>query len=445
MHNTSTLFRLGVLVTCAFVIRLAFCAGTTGLGQSLGEHYREYMVSGQRLLENGTLTSPFIRSDSTTTPSALLPPVYAGVVAAVYGLLGTETVRATLALQVLNAVATSMTVLFVFLITRRLGGTPAAWIAALFAAINPMLFGFTTYIWDTSVFCFGVVFGVWLAVRLSVWPVSWPGWLGFGLYLGGLALLNPALTIAYPLLVLWPLSKAHGCRLRPMLAPVGMTVCGWLVAIMPWTVRNYVHFGELIYIRSGFMHELWLGVCPEAETNPAEMFRRQFPLQNREAQARITSIGEQAYVKECSRRARAAISGDPSRFARLVALRAVDYWTGTVLSHRHPGDSGWPRSPTRVAVMLFLQAEGLVIAVCLLARRTMSPDLQWLLAVVLLFSLVYCVTHVQLRFRAPTEPIMTVIAVVSITEMVGAWRARRALSAGISEVENDQHASRFLK
>lgn len=406
----------------------------------MGEHYREYIVSGQRLIEHRTLTSPFITSDSATTPSALLPPVYAGVVAAVYRLLGTETVRATLALQVVNAMATSMIVLFVFLITRRVGGSPAAWIAALLAAINPMLFGFTAYIWDTSVFCFGAAFGVWLAVRLSAGPVSWPGWLGFGVYLGALALLNPALTIAYPLLVLWPLSNVHGWRLRPMLAPIGMTVCGWLVAIMPWTVRNYVHFGELIYIRNGFTHELWLGVCPEAETNPAEVYRRQFPLLNEEAQARVNSIGEQAYIKECSRRAGAAISADPSRFARLIALRAVDYWTGTVLTHRHPGDSGWPRSPTRVAVMLFLQAEGLVIAVCLLLRRTISPDLRWLLAIVLLFSFVYCVTHVQLRFRAPTEPIMAVLAVVSVTEMVGAWRARRVFSAGISAMDDDHSA-----
>lgn len=225
-----------------------------------------------------------------------------------------------------------------------------------------------------------------------------------------------------------------------MLAPIGMAVCGWLVGIMPWTVRNYVHFGELIYIRNGLTHELWLGVCPEAETNPTEMFRRQFPLHNREAQARITSIGEQAYIKECSQHARAAISADPSRFARLIALRAADYWTGTVLSHRHPGDSGWPRSPTRVAVMLFLQAEGLVIAVCLLARRTISPDLRWLLAIVLLFSLVYCVTHVQLRFRAPTEPIMAILAVVTIREMVGARRARRVLSADTSAVGNDHSA-----
>ena len=437
MRSASKRTLLGVLLIGVFVLRLAFCAGTTGLGRSLGKDYREYIVTGQRLLEQGTLTSPFITSDSTTTPSALLPPLYAGLVAAVYRLLGTETFLATLALQVLNAIATSMTVLFVFLIARRVGGVRAAWIAALLAAINPMLIGFTTYIWDTNVFCFGVVFGVWLAIHLSDKPIGWPGWLGFGLYLGALALLNPALTIAYPLLVLWPLSKTHGWRFRAMLGPIGMTLCGWLVAVMPWTVRNYVHFGELMYIRSGLMHELWLGVCPEADTNPAAIFRRQSPLQDGEAQHRIASIGEQAYIKECSRHARAAISANPWRFVRLVALRTTDYWAGTLFSHRRPGGTGWPQSPTRLAVMLFLQIEGFAIVVCLLARRKISPDLRWLLAIVLLFSLVYCVTHVQLRFRAPIEPIMAVLAAISVTDMVGAVRSRRVLSADTSAVDND--------
>ena len=159
MRSASKRTLLGVLVIGAFALRLAFCAGTTGLGRSLGKDYREYIVAGQRLLEHGTLTSPFITSDSTTTPSALLPPLYTGLVAVVYTLLGTDTFLATLALQVLNAIATSVTVLFVFLIARRVGGVRAAWIAALLAAINPMLLGFTTYIWDTNVFCFGVVFG----------------------------------------------------------------------------------------------------------------------------------------------------------------------------------------------------------------------------------------------------------------------------------------------
>lgn len=422
---------LGLLVIVAFALRLAFCNATVGLGRSLGDQYREYIIAGTRLLEQGTLACPLIleaddrhagRTLQATAPSALLPPAYVGLVASVYGLLGTETFAATLVLQVINAVATSLTVACVFLIACKLGGATAGWLAALIVIINPTLIGFTTYVWDTSLFTLGVTLSVYLSLRLSDSRVGRRGWLGFGFLLGGIALLNPALTIAYPLLVLWPITKSNGWRFRPMLRPVAMTLCGWGIAITPWTIRNYVHFGELMYIRNGFALELWLGVCPEADTHGAAVYKNQFPLLNADAQRRIVSVGEQAYIRQCGEQARAAIAADPWRLARLIAIRTADYWAGTAFSHARANGGGWPTSPARAAVLLFLLAESLLIVGYLVVRRKVGRDLLWLLAIVLAFSLVYCVTHVQVRFRAPTEPIMACFLAVLLTQ---AYRARR--------------------
>jgi len=393
-------------------------------------HYREYILAGQRLLERGTLVSPLITEQPTTAPSALLPPAYAGLVAAMYGVLGTETFAATLALQLINAVATSVTVLLVFLIARRLAGAPSAWAAALIATINPTLFGFTTYAWDTSLFCLGVAVAVWISQRLSDKYTGWDRWAGFGLYLGGLALLNPALTIAYPFLVLWPLTKSQGWRLGPMFGPVVLTICGWLIAITPWTIRNYIHFGELMYIRSGLMLEVWLGVCPEADTDPPAVYTRQFPLVSAEAQRRIASIGERAFIEECGERARAAIADNPWRFARLIAIRAVDYWAGTVFSHAPPNGSGWPTSSRRAAVALFLLLETLSVVISVLILTRTNRDLMWLFAIAVSFSFVYCVTHMEVRFRAPPEPIMAILAGVFLLRMSSSWFRRRAMSPG---------------
>lgn len=337
MHRSRIHGWLALLIFAAFALRMVYCSVTIGLGRSLPPHqyHREYIITARGLVEHATLVSPLILEDATAAPSALMPPLYAGLVAAVYRLLGIETFAATLVLQIINAIATSLTVVFVFLIARRLGGVAAAWVAALVVTINPTLFGYTTYMWDTSIFALGVTLSVWISLRLSEQPAHWRSWLGFGLFLGGLALLNPSLTIAYPFLVLWPISKSHGWRLRPMLSAVGCTVLGWLVVIMPWTVRNYVHFDELTYVRSGLMLELWLGVCPEADADGAAVYRNQFPLLNDEIQRKVASIGERAFVKECGQR-RAAIAADPWRMVRLIAVRVVDYYLGTVYTHAHP-------------------------------------------------------------------------------------------------------------
>ena len=335
------------------MLRVAYGMASGSLGHT-GPGYLEYVRAGQRLLENGTLTSPLITDVVDPRPSALMPPAYAAFVAAVYALLGVNTFAATLTLHLVNAAATSLAVLFVFLIIRALSTLRAAWLGALIAAINPTLIGFTDYVWDTSLFALGVIVAAWFSIQLSSMPKTAGRWLAFGFYLGALALLNPALTIAYPFLVLWPVVRDRAGGLRPIIRTVLLATCGWAVAITPWTVRNYVQLDELLYVRSGIMLELWLGVCPETEEHGSAVYAEQFPLLNEGAQAHVSAVGEAAYLDECRTKALQAISGDPWRFARLSGIRAVDYWLGTVFTHTAPGEGGWPKGRMRAGIAIFL-------------------------------------------------------------------------------------------
>lgn len=389
---------------------------TTGLGHTEGDNYREYVTAGKRLLEQGTLTSPLIVTRATDTPSALMPPGFAAWVASVYGLCGVESQTATALLQIINALSTAIATLLVYSITRRMAGEVAGWGAAALAGVNPALIGFTTYIWDTNLFALGVTLGVYFAFRLGQSRPGWIGWLGFGAYLGVLALLNPALTVAYPLLVLWPATRVYGWHVRSLVRPAFLALFGWLIAITPWTVRNYIHFHKLIYVRSGLMLELWLGVCPEADMHGAAVYKERFPLLNQEVQDHVVATGEGAYLAECREKALDAIESDPWRFVRLMGLRVVDYWGGTVYTHARPGEGGWPRSWSRAVVAGFLSLEVALVLGGLVTRLKRSADFWWLLAVVLLFSLVYVITHVQIRFRAPVEPIMAILAVLAFLE-----------------------------
>ena len=241
-----------------------------------------------------------------------------------------------------------------------------------------------------------------------------------------------------------------------------MAVLGWLMVVTPWTVRNYHHFSELMYVRGGFMLELWLGVCPEADAHGAAVYANRFPLNNALEQQRVASVGEQAYIKECARQAKAAIAADPWRFLRLVSVRAVDYWAGTIFSHARPGGGGWPREPLRAAIMLFVLGEMIAVAICLLVyvrvaglrastgggeldggeeracKRQLYSDLRWLLAIIASFSVVYCLTHVQIRFRAPTEPLVAIVLGASASK---AWEAiaRRRLGKVREQLESVNH------
>jgi len=405
-HWNFRLIALLFLLMASFALRIAYCHATTGLGGSLGRHYREYLIQGRRFIELGTLVSPFILERVPTEPSALLPPGYTLVVAAVFGIFGVETTASFFVLQLVNALATTLVVWFVFLTAERLGGRYAAWVAALIAALHPALIGFTTYFWDTSLLALGVSMTIYLAVTLRDSKESVSSWCLYGLFLGLVAMVNPSLTAAYPFLVLWPITKRFGFRPRPMLSYVPVVIAGWVVALAPWTIRNYLHFGEWFYVRNGFAHELWIGVCPEADTDPPEAFFGRFPLLNAQAQRRISEIGETAYIQECAASAKAAIRADPLRYLRLTAVRAVDYWAGTVFSRARAESPGVPRNWPHRAICVLLVLESCVLLVCLFRRIGGSGELRWPALTALTFSIVYCLTHVQVRFRTPIEPIL---------------------------------------
>ena len=102
--------RLVLLVLIAFGLRIAYCITRGSLGQT-GPDYLEYVWVGQRLLEQGTVTSPLITDVLDVRPSALMPPAYVALVTVVYALLGVNTFAATLALHLVNAAATGTNLL----------------------------------------------------------------------------------------------------------------------------------------------------------------------------------------------------------------------------------------------------------------------------------------------------------------------------------------------
>ena len=439
----------------AFAIRLGSCAAKYGLGRIHPREYLEYVHMGERFLQFGTLVSPLTYDAASNAPSAILPPAYSVLVAAVFSLFGVRSCTSILVLQLINTVASSLAVVIVYAITRKLagstapiGGTVAARIAALVAAVNPCLFGYTWMIWDTSLFILGVCLVLWYVLprggeRWVPHPRYCEGggrkagmsaagialtrqqesrsaavanressarWVGFGVLLGALALLNPSFTLAYPVLVLWPLVRKHGWLTRKLVRPVGMCVLGWILAITPWTIRNYVQLGRVLYVRGGLPMEFWLGVCPEADLGGGDAFRSEFPLSNADAERHIAVMGDMAFIDECGQRAWAAIRNDPWRYARLVGIRTADYWTGAVFEHSTSG-SGWPPNRSRAAATVFLSIEGAAILgllILAIARRRIPSDVLWLLALAGTFSVLYCLTHVQLRYRAPTEPMMAI-------------------------------------
>jgi hypothetical protein len=116
----------------------------------------------------------------------------------------------------------------------------------LIAALNPALIGHANYIWDTSFFALAVAISVWISVSLKDKPFQLRSFLSFGVWLGLVALLNPALTLTYPLLILFPLWHRAALSRRELFTGIGVSLLGWMLAIAPW--RTLLFIDPLPYI-----------------------------------------------------------------------------------------------------------------------------------------------------------------------------------------------------
>lgn len=392
----------------ALLLRLGYCAWTHLHPYPFADRYREYVIIAKGLIEHGAFLSPIMPNSPHPDVSALMPPAYSIWLAGLYGLFGVESTVSIVIMEIANALALSLACGVAYKIGEQLGGRNSAWVAGGIAALNPVLIIYVNYPWDTSFFVLSVAISLWISISLARVPIRLAAYLGFGAWLGIVALLNPALTLAYPLLILFPL-----CRVRPWLTlnaikGVAVAIVGWAVVLTPWTLRNHQQLGSWIYVRSGLLHEIWMGVAPEADRDSGTVFQQNFPLNNPEVARHVEEIGEARFIEERAAMAREAIAASPVRYVRLCARRAVDYWFGTVLTHARPGAKIIPQARSRRMIMAVLAIEALLVLYGLIARRQKLPGF-WLVAgIIFIFSVTYCATHVQVRFRTPIEPLMAV-------------------------------------
>jgi hypothetical protein len=98
----------------------------------------------------------------------------------------------------------------------------------------------------------------------------WP-WVGTGLLLGALAMLRPEYSVLIPLLPALGALRLHreagGFRRSSLLGPTLALGCACL-AVLPWTVRNFVVFDRLVPISTGGGQLLYEGSYLPAGPNP---------------------------------------------------------------------------------------------------------------------------------------------------------------------------------
>jgi hypothetical protein len=218
---------------------------------------------------------------------------------------------------------------------------------------------------------------------------------------------NPALGSLLPILLGWAAYRARRIEKLPARRPA-LAAGIAILCCVPWTVRNYVVFHRFVPLRSNFPLELYIG-------NNNNYATRQFvwpPRITKEGELlRYFRVGETAFMDEEKRKAMEFIRAHPKIEAELTAQRFVAFWTGLA----DPVQNFLSTDSWLIRVLLIcntLAGIGALLGIVVLIRRG-SPYTIPAAAYPVVFPWLYYVTHPNLRYRHPIDPVVLLLAAVA--------------------------------
>src|SRR5262245_45791088 len=411
-------YRLLALFFVAFAIRLTAVAVWTGLNAdpcpgsdeaeydtiawnlARGEGYRG--ISPDVVAEDGSLREH---------PTAYRPPVAPLFYAAVYTLAG----HSYAAAHVADSLLASLSVVLVFLITRRLFDRGAAWLAAGVYALYPVAVYYNLTLLSETQGAFLVSMFAWLTLALkdrggARWAVA------AGSALGALLLCKPGFVFLIPLLPVWAWAV---CRRdlalwgRAALIPA---TAGLMV--LPWAARNYAEFGAFVPFSTGGGSLLLQAnnriVVADPKYHGYAVWDTSLPEYAPALRAANDEVERDAVAK---RLAVQWLRDNPDKWFYLARGKFWRLWTPAYVGSGNQ-ELAWVLYAYYGTILVVFAVAVLPVGVRLWRRR--DPGLI-LLALILATVATALVFHGQHRYRFPIDSLCIVIAAGGVS-----WLARAA-------------------
>jgi 4-amino-4-deoxy-L-arabinose transferase-like glycosyltransferase len=344
-----------------------------------------------------------------TGPTALIPPVYTYVLAGVFKLLGVYSTSSALAILTLNNLFSSLTCVPVFLIARRIFGTRAAiWAGWIWAFFPYSIALSNVVVWETSLTTLLVTLLVLLTLKLER-SKNLGAWVGYGLLWGVSALTSPAILSTLPFLGTWiwfrQRRRGSNCTGVAFAASVA-----FLFVVTPWIWRCSRTYGRFVAFRSNFGLEVLVGNSSDT-SSPANW--KVLPGFNESELRELQRVGEPAYMAEKQREASEFIAHHRLRYAGLTLRRILNTWTG--LWEFPPrwkmDESGLPN------ILMYSFISVLGFSGVILAIRHGRKEVIPLTFLPILLPGVYYLTHSDMGFRHPIDPVLVIFSAYAIASV----------------------------
>lgn len=239
---------LTLIASLGFFLRLAVVLGVPT--QPIDDFW-SYFLRSQALAERGEY------GVVPGKPDASYPPGYPLLLS-----LAQTASDPLLAARLLNVLLGTAAVVLTGLLTRRLWGEAAGWMAAALAALYPRAVAMSGILASENLFSPFLLLSVLLLAGSWDRPRDLRGAAWAGVALGLLTLTRP---IGYLFWALWPASSwIAGKRWRAILAETLLVLAVQHAVLLPWAVRNQATLGRFTFLSSVGGVDLFIGNNPQA-------------------------------------------------------------------------------------------------------------------------------------------------------------------------------------
>jgi len=394
-----------VLLSATVLVRGKFAAPTTS--------YNEQLKMARYLLHGTGFVCPV--GPERNDPSSWYSPGYIALMSAIMAGFGEDSAVSLAAIRLANITAMSVAIGLYFLLGLRQFGPKVAWLTVALILLSPSLLFKADEIWDTS---WALLGGAFLLVLFVTVKLKNPlALLGSGLACGGVAMINPCFTLCYPVWVVysWWTQRKPGQKAISLLRHSTIVLIGFVIAILPWTIRNYLTFGELFYLRGNLPLELWSGNASWSDGyGDAVQGNKPHPVFHESETQRMTELGEYGYFKACREDVARWWKQDKTRFVHLTLRRMGWFWFG-----RYDFDLSPSRLLLKIIGVAISSMAGILGALVVVWKRREGLVL---IATLLLFPIPYYVTQIMVRYRLPIEPVILLLAAIGLAEL---WTAKK--------------------
>jgi 4-amino-4-deoxy-L-arabinose transferase-like glycosyltransferase len=362
----------------------------------------EALGIARSLIHGEGFSSPFALP---TGPTAFLPPVYPVMLAAIEHMFGLATKNSAWAILVMQCMFSALTCIPIYYLALETFDRRIAKRAMLIWALFPYAIMLpTNIIWESSLSALLLAAGLYFFVRAQS-SESNSRWALLGIFWAVACLVNAALLLLLPALLIFQVLR------NSKVAPCAVWCAGiFILCLLPWSVRNYAVFHKAFPLRDNFALELWIGNHEGATTRFTPEIHPAFSRTEILEYQRLGEIGYMSHKREI---ALEFIRKKPVLFLRNTVQRFFTYWLVS-----------WHSLWLLVPILSVIGFAGMA----LLLHR--SHPLSWLYFLpMLIYPLPYYLTHPDLRYQHPLQPLLTILAAYALASQAEKKQDGESISA----------------